>query len=184
MTPPLHAHRPHPRYALPAAAATVLALALPAPAGAQDVIPPNNGGATQYIPPRPDPGGDKPSSPGGPGSQSRPDRLPASTRAALPSGGEGQLLERFATSTAYGAPADEPRGGGKGDGSGGSNGGKGEADGSAGRRAHAAEDGGSVASAVTSAASDGGAAVLAVGLAALTLGAIAAARSRRRRPGD
>ncbi|HEX8073601.1 MAG TPA: hypothetical protein VF545_01335, partial [Thermoleophilaceae bacterium] len=56
-------HPRHPRYAA-ATAAAVLALA--APAAAQEAIPPNNGGATQYIGPAPDPGGDRPADPAGP----------------------------------------------------------------------------------------------------------------------
>ena len=163
-------HREHPRYA--AALLVAAAILVPAaPAAAQDGVPSNNGGATQYIPPRPDPGGDKPSNPASP---SRPDRLPASTRAALPAGTEGDLLERFATSQGYGAPADEPRAGGRG-------GAGGRHDAATSGRTRIREEGGTAASAVTSAVSDPSVAVLAIALAALTLGALALGRARRRR---
>jgi hypothetical protein len=175
------AHAAHPRYAVAVACAIAAALALCAPAMAQGPLPPNNGGSTQYIPPRPDPGGDKPANPASP---SRPDRLPANVRGSLPSGREGELLTRFATSPGYGAPSDEPRGGTgkKGDGSGAGEG----VDGSSPASRHKVldEGGGTAASAVTSAASDTGVAVLIAALVALTLATLAVARSRRKRSGD
>jgi hypothetical protein len=151
-------------------------LVLCAPAAAQGPLPPNNGGSTQYIPPRPDPGGDRPANPGSP---SRPDRLPAAVRGSLPAGPEGELLTRFATATGYGAPSDEPRNGsGKANGSGGGGGVDGSSSASGRRVLH--EGGGTAASAVTSAASDTGVAVLVAALVALTLAGLAVARSRRR----
>jgi hypothetical protein len=151
----------------------VALLATAAPAGAQSSIEPNNGGATQYIPPAPEPGGDKPANPAAPGN---PSALPPSTRAALPPGAEGDLLARIATSPGYGAPG-AAKGGNDGSGAGGSglnSGGKGDA-----RHAVREEDG-SAASAVASAATDPGVLTLLAAALALTLGAVALARSRRR----
>jgi hypothetical protein len=149
----------------------VALLASAAPAAAQSSIEPNNGGATQYIPPAPEPGGDKPANPGAPGN---PSALPPSTRAALPPGAEGDLLARIATSPGYGAPGAAKRGGHHGSGGGVRSGGK--------SARHAVrEEGGSAVSAVAGAASDPGVAALVAALLALTLGTVAFARSRRRR---
>jgi hypothetical protein len=151
----------------------VALLGIAAPAAAQNSIEPNNGGATQYIPPAPEPGGDKPANPNAPGN---PSALPPSARAALPPGAEGDLLARIATSPGYGAPRSAGAGRGHGDGK---SGGSGAASSRGARRAH--EDGGSAVSAVASAASEPGVTVLLAGVLALSLGMVALARSRRRR---
>jgi hypothetical protein len=163
-------------YARAALGVTLVALLLTAaPAGAQSSIEPNNGGATQYIPPAPEPGGDKPANPTEPGN---PSALPPSTRAALPPGAEGDLLARVATSPGYGAPRSAGAAGAHG---GSGSGGAGGASDARGARHLKHEEGGSAVSAVARAASDPGITVLLAALVALGLGTIALARSRRRR---
>ncbi|HEX8073551.1 MAG TPA: hypothetical protein VF545_01085, partial [Thermoleophilaceae bacterium] len=102
--------------------------------------------------------------------------LPKRVQAALPSGREGELLARVATSKGYGAPpAHAGRAGGS------SASGEGHEAGRSGRVAGAHPEGDATAvSAVTGALSDSGVAILGAAMIVLSGGALLARRTRRR----
>jgi hypothetical protein len=169
-------HRAHPRWALLAAAITALALA--SPAGAQYSLPPDNSGADQYVPPVPDPGGNRPANPG----HSKPGSLSPSVRRSLPSGSEGLLLARLATDPGSGAPS-SASGQGSSRGGGGTGDGKSSGDesgGGAGGRTKEADA--TATSAITSAISDNpSVGLLAGAILVLTVAAAAVGLGSRRR---
>lgn len=165
-------------------AALLALLALAAPAAAQDErLPEGNSGTGQYVEPVPDAGGDRPATPG---SGDRPRQsLPPGTRADLPGGEEGRILERIATDPGSGAPTGGTDGAGDGADGGGAAGGDGGERG-AGRGPRAARVGGDeegAVGAIVSAVVDSGHPALAIviltGLG-LTLAAGLAALLRRR----
>lgn len=98
--------------------AAILALLALAPAAAAqgEPLPEDNSGTGQYVEPVPDAEGDRPATPGSDRDRPR-SQLPPETRADLPGGEEGRILERIATDPGAGAPAG---GGGEADGRGGS----------------------------------------------------------------
>ncbi|HEX8646001.1 MAG TPA: hypothetical protein VF715_03810 [Thermoleophilaceae bacterium] len=162
--------------------AAVLALLVPAaPAAAQsEPLPEGNSGTGQYVEPVPDAGGDRPAAPG---SGDRPrSQLPPGTRADLPGGDEGRILERIVTDPGSGAPegaAGGSGGGGRDDGSGRA-GGAGR-DGTVPARIGADEKGalGTLVSAVVDPDNPGLSIVLLAGLGLTLAAGIAAARRRR-----
>ncbi|HEX8054177.1 MAG TPA: hypothetical protein VF517_14390 [Thermoleophilaceae bacterium] len=173
-------HRSHrPAWRLRAAGMLALGVLLgaTAPAAAQQPLPEDNAGTGQYVEPVPDAGGDRPARPGSGGGGGS---LPPDTRAALPSGEEGRVLQRIAGEPGSGAPAGGGGAGGGSEGNGGSGGGNGASGGGA--RPATGEESPSAISAAASAASDpGGAGILISLVAALAAAFTVVALIRRRR---
>jgi hypothetical protein len=164
----------HPRYCrtLATVVASVVTAASASPAAAQQPLPGNNAGTGQYIEPVPDAEGSRRADPGTHQGR-RP--LPARTRAALPGGAEGRILERVGTDPGSGAQPAKGQDGARGA----------RSERSAARRA-AGEDVGPVAATASSVgdSDDTGARIVVIAVAALMLAAAAAGmlvRRRRRR---